>query len=318
MENEIKGEPPFSQGNARSSTETSDRTRYNNLMATDEKAILSNRAAADHPQPVDYGLTYDAIGRNGLHCPSSLNYKKSNGLKFFLAIWVLVYSSVFIAVFAIFDPPHSRGDWTAVIFAFPLGMISSGLGAALYVYPILHAVAMTCIASYERRHPSPGLVAYREALRLHELYVAAAREAEEAARKAEQELQRRKRSYWEGLSGYQFETATAEVLKRHQFNPRVTGGSADGGVDIEVTRAGREGVVQCKAHVACVGPHTVRDLFGVMHHSSSEFGIIVSRGGFTKGAIDFARNKPIFLVDTCDLIAMQEGQDVLGGEFLTT
>jgi hypothetical protein len=194
--------------------------------------------------------------------------------------------------------------------------------------------------SYKRRHPSARLLAYEEALRLYESYVAAARKAEEAAheiaverylreqwaeqallkqkREAEEALLRQKRSYWERLNGYEFEIATAEVLKLHQFNPRVTGGSADGGVDIEVARDGRKGVVQCKAHVACVGPHTVRDLFGVMHHSGCDFGIIVSRGGFTKGAIDFAKNKLIFLVDTSDLVAMQEGKDALAGGFTRT
>src|SRR5207249_12067819 len=135
---------------------------------------------------------------------------------------------------------------------------------------------------------------------------------------AEQAVLRQKRSYWDRLNGYEFEIATAEVLERHQFNPKVTGGSADGGIDIEVIRDGQKGVVQCKAHVACVGPHIVRDLFGVMHHSRADFGIIVSRGGFTKGAIEFARDKPIFLIGTSDLIAMHEGRDVLAGEFKLT
>src|SRR4029077_2773580 len=98
-------------------------------------------------------------------------------------------------------------------------------------------------------------------------------------------------------------------------NPKLTGGSADGGVDIEVTRNGLKGVVQCKAHVACVAPHTVRDLFGVIHHSRADFGIIVSRGGFTGGAVAFAREKPIFLIDASDLIAMAEGKDVLDASF---
>lgn len=70
--------------------------------------------------------------------------------------------------------------------------------------------------------------------------------------------------------------------------------------------------------MACVGPHIVRDLFGVMNHSRADFGMIVSRGGFSKGAIDFARDKPIFLVDTADLIAMQEGKDVLAEGFSHT
>jgi hypothetical protein len=37
--------------------------------------------------------------------------------------------------------------------------------------------------------------------------------------------------------------------------------------------------------------------------------------GFTRGAIDFARDKPILFLDTDDLIAMQEGRDVLAEAF---
>ena len=152
--------------------------------------------------------------------------------------------------------------------------------------------------------PSASFLAFEEALRLHHLYEIAVYEAQQA-------LLKRKRSYWESLDGYAFERATAEVLNKHQFNARVTRGSADGGVDIEVSRIDRKGVVQCKAHVACVGRHVVRDLYGVIHHSGASFGIIVSRAGFTKGAEDFARDKPILFLDTDDLIAMQEGRDVL-------
>jgi hypothetical protein len=55
--------------------------------------------------------------------------------------------------------------------------------------------------------------------------------------------------------------------------------------------------------------------YGVIHHSRAAFGIVVSRGGFTRGAIDFARDKPILFLDTDDLIAMQEGNDVLAEAF---
>lgn len=109
--------------------------------------------------------------------------------------------------------------------------------------------------------------------------------------------------------------ATAEVLFKHQFNSVVTPGSGDGGIDIEVRKNGLKGVVQCKAHVSCVGPHVVRDLYGVIHHCGANFGIIVSRGGFSRVAIDFARDKPIFFLDISDLIAMQEGRDVLAAAF---
>jgi hypothetical protein len=169
--------------------------------------------------------------------------------------------------------------------------------------------------AYDRRCSKPGLLRYNEALKRYSLHRRAAREAAEAARKAAHDAEMRKRSYWTFLDGYSFEQATAEVLRKHQFTALVTRGSGDGGVDIQVTRNGLRGVVQCKAHINCVGPSVVRDLYGVIHHSGAAFGIVVSRGGFTRGAADFARDKPILFLDTDDLIAMQEGKDVLAEAF---
>jgi hypothetical protein len=129
------------------------------------------------------------------------------------------------------------------------------------------AMSERFVDAYRRRRSKPEYSRYQEALQLHELYQST---VQAAAREAEQAFLRKKRSYWEFLDGYAFERATAEVLKRHQFNPIVTPGSADGGIDIQVTRKGLKGVVQCKAHVACVGPHVVRDLYGVIHHFGSD------------------------------------------------
>jgi hypothetical protein len=53
----------------------------------------------------------------------------------------------------------------------------------------------------------------------------------------------------------------------------------------------------------------------VIHHTRASFGIIVALGGFSKGAVEFARDKPILFVDLDDLIAMQEGKDVLAEAF---
>jgi restriction system protein len=192
----------------------------------------------------------------------------------------------------------------ATLGAPPFGIILLALGLGCLLYSIVPGI----VIKNKRKQASAGLRAYWQALHTYDRHKAA---AQAAARDAEL----RKRSYWAFLDGYAFERATAEVLNRHQFNPRVTPGSGDGGIDIEVRKNGLKGVVQCKAHVSCVGPHVVRDLYGVIHRCGANFGIIVSRGGFSRGAIDFARDKPIFFLDISDLIAMQEGRDVLAAAF---
>ena len=214
--------------------ETSDPARYNNLMATDEKAILSNREAADRPQPVDYGLTYDDLNlystwdsRNAWSCrlddgnvirclgtrPDD-KYKK--GRRWFcvlhpwkalsytaggLAFWVLLFGGLMVS------GKESR--------LFGLGVL--GFGLACLLCAILPGVLVRRL----RARASPRLIAYWQALHRYDNEKAA---AEAAARAAARDAELRKRSYWEFLDGYEFERATAEVLKRHQFNPRVTGG----------------------------------------------------------------------------------------------
>jgi len=296
-----------------------------NVIAEFREQILKVR-----PQPIEYGLTYDDLhlyDHINWHCPlddgkvirclgTRADDKYKEGKRWFnvllgcradaskaaaLAFWLLLFGSL------------------AIVGAPPIGIVLLAVGLGI----LLFAIAPGIVIKNKRRRASAGLKAYWQALQLYDQHKAAAeaavrqaaRDAEVRQRQAARDAELRKRSYWEFLDGYAFERATAEVLKRHQFNPRVTPGSADGGIDIEVTRNGFKGVVQCKAHVACVGPHVVRDLYGVIHHCGAEFGIIVSRGGFSRGAIDFAEDKPIFFLDISDLIAMQEGLDVLAAAF---
>ena len=281
---------------------------YDNLTPAEQEALLNTTKYADHPQPVDYGLTYhDLTTDDDWGLTIGVKFKEGKfRTEIFLNILFYACSVTFIGYYILNRNMH-RGDERLAI--------SLGLGLTWLTSAILLGFLPAAIAAYKRKHPSASLLAYRQAVCRHKLYVAAARKAEQAAREAEQAFLRKKRSYWEFLDGYAFERATAEVLKRHQFNPRVTPGSADGGIDIEVTRNGLNGVVQCKAHVASVGPHVVRDLYGVIRHCGASFGIIVSRGGFSRGAIDFARDKPILFLDVSDVIAMQEGRDVLAAAF---
>ena len=284
---------------------------------------------SEHPQPIDYGLTRDETHHGllqvygqkfwakmpncedgGGNVPRAFyfRYKQGDWVGFWsgwgFAIYLLLYTLVF-AWFAAANPNIRGGTWTwdnpNAYIAFFSAMIFPGFLPCGIIFGIVHSIR----ESRKQKQPlSANMLAFLKALDGHKQYRAAQHDAE-----------MRKRSYWECLDGYAFERATAEVLNKHQFNPRVTPGSGDGGIDIEVTKNSLKGVVQCKAHVAGAGPHVVRDLYGVIHHCGADFGIIVSRGGFTQGAVEFGRNKPILFLDTSDLIAMQEGRDVLASAF---
>jgi len=222
----------------------------------DKLAVSEKKAYAEHPQPIDYGLSKSDLLLHQAYPPTrNLSYRVEGK---FEAFWNSITND-------------RKRMWRS----------------------------------------RPAYLKFEEARLAYEAI-------EAAKRKAARDAELRKRSYWTFLDGYAFESATAEVLNKHQFNAVVTPGSGDGGVDIEVTRNGLKGVVQCKAHMARVGPHVVRDLYGVIHHRAASFGIIVSLGGFSRGAVEFARDKPVLFVDLDDLIAMQEGRDVLAEAFTRT
>jgi hypothetical protein len=285
--------------------------RFDRLPTADQSALINTREYAQRPQPVNYGLTRHDLcihrGRYPLNDDLEYREKEFNEWRWVFFVAFIIYACACGGMFYLHNSGQLNGSssdlWKLAIGAAPVSVIGSVM---------LFSMTERFVDAHRHRRSNPGYSRYKEAFWLHELYQMATKAA---TREAEQAMVRKKRSYWEFLDGYAFERATAEVLKRHQFNPMVTPGSADGGIDIEVTRNGRKGVVQCKAHVASVGPHVVRDLYGVLHHCGASFGIIASRGGFTRGAIDFARDKPILFLDVSDLIAMQEGRDVLAAAF---
>jgi hypothetical protein len=119
---------------------------------------------------------------------------------------------------------------------------------------------------------------------------------------------RMQESSWQSLDGRQFESKLAALLTDLGHLAVATGRSGDGGVDLIVRKRNSERlvIVQCKAHKAVVGPAPVRDLYGTMIHGGQEEAWLVSRSGFSKGAQDFAKGKPIRLFSIIELLRNPE------------
>jgi len=105
----------------------------------------------------------------------------------------------------------------------------------------------------------------------------------------------------DNLSGHEFEDLTEELIKKLGFITEERKRSADGGIDI---RAISEQpifkglyIIQCKRHNKPIGESIVRDLFGVVSSERANKGILITNSRFTKSANNFARNKPIELID---------------------
>lgn len=101
--------------------------------------------------------------------------------------------------------------------------------------------------------------------------------------------------------GLELEATAKQVLERLGMEARTTQVTGDGGIDIEAhdTRpifAGKY-IVQCKDWEQPVGDSVVRELFGVSMAAGANKGILISTGSFTKKAYEFAKGKPLELID---------------------
>ncbi len=91
---------------------------------------------------------------------------------------------------------------------------------------------------------------------------------------------------------------------------RVTQASRDGGVDAVVLdpdpiRGGKI-VIQAKRYTNVVGVAAVRDLWGTILHEGAMMGILVTTSNFGPDAYEFAKGKPIKLLDGANLLHLLE------------
>lgn len=107
----------------------------------------------------------------------------------------------------------------------------------------------------------------------------------------------------DGMSWREFELLVGEGFRLQGYQVVETGGGgADGGVDLVLTKPGKNGgekfLVQCKHWRAYkVGVDVVRELYGVMAAKGATGGFVVTSGRFTDEAISFASGRNVTLVD---------------------
>jgi restriction system protein len=106
-----------------------------------------------------------------------------------------------------------------------------------------------------------------------------------------------------------FEQLVGEAYRSKGYSVVQRGGAgADGGVDLELRSRDKKLVVQCKRWTArVVGVQPVRELYGAMTGEEAHCAIFVTSGRYTPDAVDFARDKPIKLVDGAGLAELLRG-----------
>ena len=203
----------------------------------------------------------------------------------------------------------TQGIGFALSLAF-FGFLASGLVALTVVPRIVRfkrsRLLRSAVASRIERYLEAE-TAYEEAERARQVAEIRRREAEEARREAERARQRKLEEYWTRLGGVEFERELATLYRHQGYRVESTPVSGDQGIDLILSKGGKTTVVQCKSHGSPVGPAVARELIGSMvTFPGADKAILACTGGFTQGAYDFVRGKPIELVSASDLALMAE------------
>ncbi|MDO9365715.1 MAG: restriction endonuclease [Methylotenera sp.] len=108
------------------------------------------------------------------------------------------------------------------------------------------------------------------------------------------------------LSWQEFELLVAEAFSRKGFKVLENGGGGpDGGIDLILQKDGKKSIVQCKRwRTVSIGVTHIRELYGVMTGVQANDCIFVSSGNYTAEARLFAEEKPIWLIDSTELIEL--------------
>ncbi len=100
------------------------------------------------------------------------------------------------------------------------------------------------------------------------------------------------------LSPSEFENMVVEYLLSINYKAERTGSVGDHGVDVVgKSPNGEKIIVQCKRWRGVVGEQIIREFHGVMQHEKADKGIIITTGKFTNQAREWARGKPIDLIE---------------------
>jgi restriction system protein len=108
------------------------------------------------------------------------------------------------------------------------------------------------------------------------------------------------------LSPTEFESLVQNLFEKMGLDTRQTRASRDGGVDAVAFDPrpiiGGKIVIQAKRYKNQVGVSAVRDLYGTLQNEGGSKGILVTTSGYGRASFEFAKNKPLELIDGSGLL----------------
>lgn len=112
------------------------------------------------------------------------------------------------------------------------------------------------------------------------------------------------------LDPFEFENLVGNLFSKMGLETKQTRSSRDGGVDVVAYDVrpvlGGKVVIQAKRYRHTVGVAAVRDLYGTMINEGASKGILVTTSGYGPDAFEFAKDKPLELIQGGELLYLLE------------
>ncbi len=94
------------------------------------------------------------------------------------------------------------------------------------------------------------------------------------------------------------------ILEREGWEVKLTKKTRDGGIDLLLAnyRNHKNAIAQCKRYRGIVSESFIRDFYGTMISENADIGYFITTGHFSNPALEFAKNKPITMIDRNKLL----------------
>lgn len=101
----------------------------------------------------------------------------------------------------------------------------------------------------------------------------------------------------DGMSGVEFETLIARLLKERGFDVSGTPATGDQGADLIARKNGRTIIIQAKCYQGTVGNKAVQEVIGALAYYGGDEGWVVTNSSFTPSAKALAQKTNVKLID---------------------
>src|SRR4029079_3746662 len=101
----------------------------------------------------------------------------------------------------------------------------------------------------------------------------------------------------DGLSGVEFETWIAKLLKERGFEVQGTPITGDQGADLIAKKDGRTIIIQAKCYQGTVGNKAVQEVISALAYYGGDEGWVVTNSFFTPSAKALAQKSNVKLID---------------------